>query len=375
MSTSQSLKTSLEKIPYVDLGGQQQEQKAEILAEVEKVLDSGWFILGPNVSKFEEDFAKLHGTKYAIGVANGTDSLFLSMRALGIGEGDEVITAPNSYLASASSIALANATPVFADVGPDYNLDPDALRKAITPKTKAIIPVHLTGRPANMDAIMEIAREHNLFVIEDCAQAVGATYKGQPVGSFGDTGSFSLHPLKNLAACGDGGVIVTNNEELYKYFLKARTHGHKNRDECDFWSYNSRLDALQAAILNVKMKTIREVNERRREIAAIYQSKIADVVWVPTDTADEYAVYHTFIIKTDQRDALQQYLADHNIDTKVHYPIPIHLQKAAAYLGYKKGDFPETEKQTEQILSLPVFPTLTDAQVHRICDTINEFFK
>ena len=375
MSTSQSLKTSLEKIPYVDLGGQQQEQKAEILAEVEKVLDSGWFILGPNVSKFEEDFAKLHGTKYAIGVANGTDSLFLSMRALGIGEGDEVITAPNSYLASASSIALANATPVFADVGPDYNLDPDALRKAITPKTKAIIPVHLTGRPANMDAIMEIAREHNLFVIEDCAQAVGATYKGQPVGSFGDTGSFSLHPLKNLAACGDGGVIVTNNEELYKYFLKARTHGHKNRDECDFWSYNSRLDALQAAILNVKMKTIREVNERRREIAAIYQSKIADVVWVPTDTADEYAVYHTFIIKTDQRDALQQYLADHNIDTKVHYPIPIHLQKAAAYLGYKKGDFPETEKQTEQILSLPVYPTLTDAQVHRICDTINEFFK
>lgn len=368
--------TTLQKqrVPYIDLGLQHQANKAEILAEVEKVLDSGWFILGPNVSKFEEDFAALHGCKYAVGVANGTDSLFLSMRAMGIGAGDEVITAPNSYLASASSIALAGATPAFADVGPDYNLDPDALRKAITPKTKAIIPVHLTGRPANMDAIMAIAEEHNLYVIEDCAQAVAATYRGKPVGSFGHTGSFSLHPLKNLNACGDGGIIVTNDEDLYKYFLKARTHGHKNRDECDFWSYNSRLDALQAAILNVKMKNVREVAERRRAIAARYRAALADVVDVPMELEHEYAVYHTFIVQAERRDELKAYLQDHGVDTKVHYPIPIHLQKAAAYLGYKQGDFPETERQVDTILSLPVFPELTDEQVDYVCQVIRNFY-
>lgn len=364
-----------QRVPYIDLGLQHQANKAEILAEVEKVLDSGWFILGPNVSKFEEDFAAMHGCKYAVGVANGTDSLFLSMRALGIGEGDEVITAPNSYLASASSIALAGATPAFADVGPDFNLDPDALRKAITPKTKAIIPVHLTGRPANMDAIMAIAKEHDLFVIEDCAQAVCARYRDQPVGSFGNTGSFSLHPLKNLNACGDAGIVVTNDKAIYDYLLKARTHGHKNRDECEFWSYNSRLDALQAAILNVKMKNIEAVSRRRREIAAMYRAHISDVVNVPIELEHEYAVYHTFIVQAERRDELQQFLSDNGVDTKVHYPIPIHRQKSAAYLGYKQGDFPETERQVDCILSLPIFPELTDSQVEYTCHLINRFYK
>lgn len=364
-----------QKVPYIDLGLQHQENKEEILAEVAKVLDSGWFILGENVERFERDFAELHGAKYAVGVANGTDSLVLSMRGLGIGPGDEVITAPNSYLASASSIALVSAKPVFADVGPDYNLDPEALRQAITPHTKAIIPVHLTGRPANMDAIMSIAQEHGLYVIEDCAQAVCAKYKGQPVGSFGNAGSFSLHPLKNLNACGDGGVIVTNDQNLYEYLLKARTHGHKNRDECEFWSFNSRLDALQAAILNVKMKQIEAVTERRRAIAALYRSRLADLVEVPMELEHEYAVYHTFIVKAERRDELQAFLKERGVETKVHYPVPIHLQESAAYLGYQQGDFPETERQVDCILSLPVFPELRDDQVEYVCEVIREFYK
>lgn len=367
--------TQIQRVPYIDLGLQHQAHKAEYLAEIEKVLDSGWFILGENVSKFEQDFADLCGAKYAIGLNSGTDALFLAMLAFGIGPGDEVITAPNSYLASASSVALIGATPVFADVRDDYNIDPEAIRKAITPNTKAIIPVHLTGRPAAMKEILAIAQEHNLKVIEDCAQAVCATLDGQGVGSFGDVGCFSLHPLKNLNALGDGGVLTTNSEEIYHRILKARNHGLRNRNECEFWSYNSRLDAMQAAVLNVKMKYIKKVTERRREIAALYQSRLADVVSVPKDQEGEYAVYHTFIVQTDRRNELQDYLKEHGVDTKIHYPIPIHLQEAASNLGYQVGSMPATESQVERILSLPVFPELTDAQVHYVCDVIHSFFQ
>lgn len=364
------------KVPYIQLGLQHAPLKAEIMGRLEALLDNGNYILGQEVSDFEKSFAAICGTKYAIGVGNGTDTMILSMRALGIGEGDEVITAPNSYLASASSIALAGATPVFADVREDYNIDVAAIEKAITPRTKAIIPVHLTGRPADMDAILALAEKHGLHVIEDCAQAIGAKYKGKPVGSFGITGSFSLHPLKNLGACGDGGMITTNDETLYNYLLKARTHGHSSRDEVDFWSFNTRLDNFQAAILNVKIRELDNWNNRRREIAALYRQGLKGLpVYVPADTADEHAVYHTFIIRTDRRDALMQYLASQDIDTKIHYPLPIHLQKAAEYLGYRKGDFPVTEKQCETILSLPVFPQLTDEQIRYVIHHIQSFFQ
>jgi len=364
------------QIPYINLGLQNIPLKEQLMAEFWKVMESGQFIAGEALTTFEKSFATIAQTKYALGVANGTDALFLSLKAIGVKEGDEVITAPNSFLASASSIALIGAKPVFGDVKEDFNLDPAKVEKAITAKTKAIIAVHLTGRPAPMDELLEIAKRHNIQLIEDCAQAVRAEYKGKRVGSFGITGCFSLHPLKNIAAAGDGGVITTNDEYIYNYLLKARNHGLKNRDECDFWSYNSRLDNLQAALLNVKLKHLEKWTERRREIANLYYEKFKGLnIIVPYDKTNEKAVYHTFIIQTDRRDELKAFLADKGVDTKVHYPIPIHYQEAAKYLGYKKGDFPVTEKQAETILSLPIYPELIDEQVNYIADSVVEFYK
>jgi dTDP-4-amino-4,6-dideoxygalactose transaminase len=363
------------KVPYIDLAIQHKNIKIELMEAVSNILETGQFILGDEVKKFEKKIAELCGTEYAISVANGTDALFLTMKALGIGKGDEVITAPNSFLASASSIVIAGATPVFADVRDDFNLDPEKVKNAITSKTKAIIAVHLTGRPAPLAELSDIAKQYNIHLIEDAAQAICAEYKGRRVGSFGIAGCFSLHPLKNLSACGDGGVITTNNLELFNYLLKARNHGLKNRDECAFWSYNSRLDNLQAAILNVKIKEIDNWTKRRREIANIYQQKLKtlDNIIIPFDKKFEKAVYHTFIIQIPKRDLLQKYLAEKGIDTKIHYPVAIHLQEAAKYLGYKKGDFPVAEKQTNTILSLPIFPELKNEQVDYVADSIINF--
>jgi dTDP-4-amino-4,6-dideoxygalactose transaminase len=364
------------KVPYINLGLQNLEIKQELLTEFWKIMESGQFIMGEALTVFEKSFAAIAQTKYAFGVANGTDALFLSLKAIGIKAGDEVITAPNSFLASASSVALIGGTPVFADVREDFNLDPEKVEKAITPKTKAIIVVHLTGRPAPMDELLAIAKKHNLQIIEDCAQAVGAEYKNKRVGGLGITGCFSLHPLKNLAASGDGGVITTNDEKVYKYLQVARNHGLKNRDECEFWSYNSRLDNLQAALLNVKLKLLDKWTARRREIAAKYYEAFKDLdLIVPKDKPYEKAVYHTFIIQSKERDALKQFLMDNGVDTKIHYPIPIHLQEAAKYLVYKKGDFPVTERQAETILSLPVYPELTNEQVDYIIECVLRFYK
>jgi dTDP-4-amino-4,6-dideoxygalactose transaminase len=332
------------QVPYINLGLQHKHIKQELLAATERVLENGQFILGEDLTKLEKTFATLCNTKYALGVANGTDALFLSLKALGIKEGDEVITAPNSFLASASAVALIGAKPVFADVLDDFNLDPAKVEKAISPKTKAIIAVHLTGRPAPMDELLAIAKKHNIAVVEDCAQAVGAEYKGKRVGGIGATGCFSLHPLKNLAASGDGGVITTNDDKIYSYLVKARNHGLINRDECEFWSYNSRLDNLQAALLNVKLRELQKWTDRRRTIAEKYYEKLKGLnIIAPHDKPYEKAVYHTFIIQTDKRDKLKEFLASKGIDTKIHYPIPIHMQTAAKYLGYKKGDFCDGE--------------------------------
>ncbi len=361
------------KVPYVNLGLQHQEDKQELLSKVSQLLDSGMFILGDEVKQFEETFAKISGTKYAVGVANGTDSLMLSMRALGIGSSHEVITVSHSYLASASSIALCGATPVLVDVEEDsFNMSPKALKEAITEKTKAIIVVHLTGRPANMDDILEIANEHNIPVIEDAAQAVGAQYKGKAVGSMGTFGSFSLHPLKNLAAAGDAGIITTNDDDLYEYLLKARNHGLKNRDELEFWSMNSRLDAMQAAILNVKVRHLEKWNKRRREIADLYIRELSDLVKVPSYTEDYLPVFHAFVIQTERRDELQEHLKLKGVDTKVHYPIAIHQQEAAKHVV--KHDLRNTEKIVKSILSLPVYPELEDEQVKYVIAQIKNFF-
>lgn len=361
-------------VPYVNLSAQNDSILAELLQAFESVLHRGEFILGDELAAFEAEFADFCGTRHAVGVGNGTDAIMLVLKALGIGPGDEVITVPNSFLASASAISLVGATPVFVDVGDDYNLDANLLEAAISPRTRAILPVHLTGRPANMDSIQFMANRHGLVVVEDAAQAVGACYHGQRVGSFGVAGCFSLHPLKNLNACGDGGVVTTNDEALYRYLLKARNHGLRSRDECEFWSLNSRLDAIQAAILRVKLKHLDAWTEVRRSNAAFYREHLANVVHTPQDQPHQYAVYHTFIIQAEKRDALQHYLSKRGIETKVHYPISIHLQAAAQYLGYKPGDFPMAEKQARLILSLPVYPELTQEQRAYVVRTIKDFY-
>jgi len=367
-------KLNIMKVPYIDLGLQHAAIKDELMYEIEKLIVSGQFILGENVSRFEEKFASLCGVNYAIGVANGTDALMLAMKVLNIGIGDEVITAPNSFLASASSIALIGAKPVFVDVRDDFNIDPYKIESAITPKTRAIMPVHLTGKVADMEPIMEIANKHGLYVIEDAAQAVGAEYKNKKTGSLGTIGCFSLHPLKNLSAIGDGGMITCNDESIYRKLLLLRNHGLKNRDECVLWGFNSRLDSIQSVILEVKLKNLQKWTSRRREIAQLYQSSLQDIVTVPHEKEHEKAVYHTFIIQTDHRDALMEFLANNNIDTKIHYPIPIHLQSASKYLGYKNGDFPVAEKQSNRILSLPIFPGLSNDQVNYVIEKIREYY-
>jgi len=339
------------------------------------VLNNGQYVLGPGVREFEEKFAEYCGTRYAVGVGNGTDTIILALKALGIGPGDEVITAPNSFLASASAIALTGATPVFVDVRDDFNVNPNLLKTAITQRTKAILSVHLTGRPGDMHPILAIAKRHGLAVIEDAAQAIGARYYGQRVGSFGIAGCFSFHPLKNLNACGDGGIITTNEEEIYCHLLKARNHGLRNRDECEFWSINSRLDTLQAAILNVKLKYLDKWTEARRANAKFYREHLADIVEVPQEQPYEYAVYHTFIIQAAHRDELQTYLKERGVETKIHYPIPIHLQEAARSLGYGKRDFPVAERHAGRILSLPIYPELSHEQIEHVVISVRSFYE
>lgn len=361
------------KIPYVDLAGQYLEHRDEILNAVDAVMKSGQYILGPEVDIFEKNFSKLCGVKHAISVADGTESLMLCMKILGIGPGDEVITAPNSWISSASSITHVGATPRFVDVSEDQNLNPVLLEKAITSKTKAIMPVHLTGKMADMNPIMEIAKKHGLPVIEDAAQAVGASYFGKKAGSIGDFGSFSLHPLKNLNGMGDGGVVTTNSDIYAEELRLLRNHGIVSRENIIKWGYNSRLDSLQAAILNVRMKYLDQVTEKRRAHAERYRRKLKDIVLCPVDAPDCFDAYHLFVIQTDRRDELKSHLEKKGVATAIHYPVPIHLYKAAAELQYTQNSFPVCEAQSRRILSLPVHQGLSFEQVDYIADSIIEF--
>ncbi len=362
------------RVPYVNFPEQFRQSREETMAAVESVLSRGDFIQGQAVSEFEEAFAKLCGVKFAIGCANGTDSLIMCMRELGIGPRDEVITTSNSWISSASSIALIGARPVFVDVDTDQNMNPALLEKAITKKTKCIMPVHLTGRCARMPEIMAIADKHGIPVLEDAAQAICASVAGIKAGCGGLFGSFSLHPLKNLNATGDAGIITTNDEQRAKKLRMWRNHGMRNRDEIDFWGYNSRLDTLQAAILNVRLKKLPEVIERRRSLAKRYITALNEVVQCPFERDDEFHTFHVFVIQCDRRDELQKFLLEQGVDTKIHYPIPIHLQRAAAELGYKRGDLPETEKQMSRILSLPINQYLSDEQADLVIEKVREFY-
>ncbi len=362
-------------VPYINFQQQFKEGHDETMAAFEAVMVRGDFILGKEVTEFETEFAKLCGVKHAIGVANGTDSLIICMKAIGIGPGDEVITAPNSWISSASSIALIGAKPVFVDVAEDQNIDPGLLEKAITKNTKCIMPVHLTGRSARMPEILKIAKKHNIPVLEDAAQSVGAISGGIKAGAGGLFSSFSLHPLKNLNATGDAGIITTNDDALAASMKKWRAHGMKNRDEIDFWGYNSRLDTVQAAVLLPRLRRLPDVIEKRRAFAKRYSKGLEGVVRIPIEREDEFHTYHVYVIQCEQRNQLQAYLTERGIDTKIHYPIPIHLQKCAAELGYKKGDFPVTEKQAEQILSLPINQYLTNDQVDLVIESIRKFYK
>ncbi len=362
------------KVPFVDLGRQYMSLREEILQVIDAGLKSGQYILGPELDAFEREAAAFCGARHAIGVANGSDALWLPLKALGIGPGDEVITAPNSFIASAWAIVAVGATPVFSDIDETLNLDPAKLAQAITPRTKAIMPVHLTGRVADMDAIGALAAKHKLHIIEDAAQAIGAKRHGKSSGTFGIAAGFSLHPLKNLATFGDGGMITTSDDKLAAQLRLLRNHGLKTRDESVIWGYNSRLDSVHAGVLRIKLKHLAGWNETNRALAERYHQALAKLVKVPVSGAGEEQIYHRYVIQTERRDELQAYLLKRGVDTKVNYPIPIHLQEVCASLGYKKGAFPVAEKLAAMILSLPLYPEFTHQEQDAVIAGITDFF-
>ncbi len=364
-------------VPYAYLKEQFADPEA-ILADIADLLKNGRFTLGPAVAEFEARFADICGARYAVGVGSGTDALFLSLKALGIGPGDEVITAANTFIATAGAIAASGATPVFVDAADDFNIDPDKIEAAITERTKALMPVHYTGNPAHMTIILDIARSHNLHVVEDACQAIGAAINGQPVGSLGDAAGFSLHPLKNLNVWGDGGVVVTNSDEIHQKLRLLRNHGLKNRDEVACFGYNSRLDTLQAIVGNRLIGDVDWINQQRIRNAERYNEAffdLVDVVRTPPKRPADRHVYHLYMLQVTDRDDLCAYLQQQGVEAKIHYPIPLHLQEAGKHLGYKKGDFPTAEKQCESIVSLPVHQHLTHAQIDHTIQTVRKFYK
>jgi len=365
----------MKNIPLVDLRRQYNSIKEEIENKVKKVLEEGQYILGEEVRSFEKEFAEYCNAKYAVGVASGTDALVIALKVLGIGPGDEVITVPNTFIATVDAIARNGATPVFCDINPEtYNIDIHQLERKITDRTRSILAVHLYGQPAEMNFIKKIADKFGLYVIEDACQAHGAEYMGRRTGSLGDIACFSFYPSKNLGACGDGGIIVTNSREFAEKARMLRNYGQKIKNRHDVVGFNSRLDEIQAAILRVKLKHLDKWNDMRRKWARLY-NKLLENSSVVTPVEAKYAkyVYHLYVIRSKERDKLQQFLSRKGISTSIHYPIPIHLQRAYSYLGYKEGDFPITEKFAREILSLPMFPELEKDEVVYVCDQIKRF--
>ncbi len=375
MSTQTLTHPKHANVPFVDLGVQYRAISAEIDDAISKVIQDADFILGREVRLFEEEFAEFCDSSYAVGVDSGTSALELALRAFDIGPGDEVITAANSFIASALGISHAGAKPVLVDVDPfTYTLDVKALERAITRRTKAIIPVHLYGHPAHMGPIRQLADRHGLVVIEDACQAHGASYKGKRVGSLGHSAAFSFYPGKNLGAYGDGGMVVTKDRKIADRLEMLRNYGQKEKYKHLFRGYNRRLDTMQAAILRVKLKYLEKWNAARRWNAKLYQKHLeGSGVVVPGEAGGAESVWHLYVIRTERRDALKEHLVSKGINASIHYPIPIHLQPAYQDLGYKRGDFPVTEAYADRILSLPMYPELSDRQVEFISQTVCEF--
>lgn len=364
-------------VAFVDLKRQDRLYHRQFLAAIDRVVRSADFILGQDLETFETAFAKFCGTKYCVGLNSGTDALEFALRAYGIGAGDQVITAPNSYFSTAMVVTKVGATPVFADIDPQtYTLDPHQVTAVITPKTRAIIPVHLCGQAADMDPLIALAQKHNLAIIEDCCQAHGAKYKDQTVPVAG-LGAFSFYPGKNLGSFGDAGALVTNSKHIADLMVKLRNDGSGEKYRHDLIGSKSRLDTLQAAILNVKLKYLRRWNQLRRRHAHLYNQLLEGIsqIKLPTEASYAHHVYHLYMIATPRRNQLQKYLTDHGIATVIHYPTPIHLQPAYKHLGYKRGDFPVTEAAAKHILSLPMFPELTSAEIRYIASVVKGVYR
>ena len=354
------------KIPFLDLKAHHDPIRQEVMTAINQVVDQNAFAGGPFVSRFEEEYARFCGAKYCVGVANGTDAIWLALLAKGIGQGDEVITVPMTFMATAEAITYAGAKPVFVDINPEtYTMDVPKVAAAITPKTKAIIPVHLFGQCADMDPILALARQHGLVVIEDGAQAQGARYKDRKAGTLGDACATSFYPGKNLGAWGEAGAITTNDSDLRDRMVMFREHGQKKKYYHDVVGWNGRMDGIQAAVLSVKLKYLPQANEGRRRAAAQYQKLLAGIAGLTLPIEASYAghVYHVYALRVQQRDALMQRLGERGVGTGIHYPVPVHLQNAYSSLGHKRGDFPVSEACADSFLSLPMFPELTEAQI------------
>jgi len=364
------------RVPYSYLREQFADSEA-ILRDIKGLLETTQFTLGPAVARFEAAFARLCGARFAVGVGTGTDALFLSLKALGVGPGDEVITAANTFIATAGAIVAAGARPAFVDATDDFNIDPAGIERAITPRTRAIMPVHYAGQPARMGAILPIAAAHRLPVVEDACQAIGASVDGRLVSSFGVAAGFSLHPLKNLNVWGDGGVIVTSSEELDATLRLLRNHGLRNRDEVEIFGYNSRLDTLHAIVGNHLITEVEAITAARIRNARALDAgllPLAPRVRIPTRHANERHVFHLYMFEADDRDRLRAYLVERGVEAKIHYPVPLHLQPAGRRLGYREGDFPEAERQAKRIITLPVHQHLSQEQVDYMVEVVTDFY-
>jgi len=366
------------KVPFLDLRAHHEPLRLEIQAAIAQVIDASAFAGGPFVAKFEADFAEFCGCAHAVGVGNGTDALWLALVGLGVGAGDEVITSPGTFIATAEAISLCGAKPVFVDIDErTYTLDPALLEKAITPRTKAIIPVHLFGQMADMDPIMAIARKHGLFVVEDACQAHGAYYRGKKAGTIGDAGCFSFYPGKNLGAFGEAGAVVTNNAELLKKIQVFRDHGQAKKYYHSIVGWNARMDGIQGAVLGIKLKGLTRSNDARRENARLYGQLLGGMEEVipPQEAGYGRHVYHIYAVRVKNRDTVLQTMGEKGIGCAIHYPIPLHLQEAYRFLGYQKGAFPVAERCASEFLSLPMYPELSREQIETTVEALKSCLK
>jgi dTDP-4-amino-4,6-dideoxygalactose transaminase len=366
------------KVPFADLGRATQTVRPDLDAAVARVLHSGWFVLGSEGSAFEDEFAQAVGVAHAVAVGSGTDAIELALRALGIGRGDEVVTQANTCVPTVAAIERAGATPVLCDVEPESaTIDPASLRATITPRTRAVVPVHLYGQVGDLGAVVAACQPHDIAVLEDCAQAHGATYDGQPAGTIGAAGAFSFYPTKNLGAYGDGGAVATRDAAAAGRARELRQYGWTRRDFAEHEGRNSRLDEIQAAILRAKLATLDAENRRRREIAERYDAAFAGLpLRLLRTRAHTVPSRHLYPVRVERgrRDAFQAHLASRGVETRIHYPVPLHLQPAYAFLGHRRGDFPVSEEACDTIVSLPIYPTLSEAQVAEVIEAVRGFF-